>query len=236
MPGNSHKPHDKETVGREVRDVAWDVLASDPTVGLSIVDEDAHTLFCNKKAAEYYVGIGGTPEQCLGMGWAANLPPKAVDLRKGLLAKVRETNGPLMMRTILNGVQIYAVIYPVPGRTNEKAQFVLILRNVPSGGTANQFMATMPVVESEEIDLGPLDVLSPRELEVLALVGQNLSSKEIGAILHRSEKTVENHRYAISKKLQGASAVELASIARQAGLTLKDATRRKFKRRGSAKG
>jgi DNA-binding CsgD family transcriptional regulator len=232
MPGNSHKPLEHDHVGREVRDVAWDVLASDPTVGLSIVDEDARTLFCNARAAEYYLGPGGTPDKCLGLDWASALPPKAVDLRKEILAKAREHQGPIVVRTILGGLQIYAVIYPIPPRNGERMQFVHILRSVPGG--ASEYFRSMPLIETEEVDLGPLNVLSPRELEVLALVGQNLSSKAIGAVLHRSEKTIENHRYAISKKLKGASAVELASIARQAGLTLKDATRRKFKRRGSS--
>ncbi len=230
MPGNSHQPYDRNIVGRDVREVAWDALASDPTVGLSIVDEDARTLFCNARAAEYYIGPGATPEQCIGFGWASNLPAKALELRKEILGKVKAQNGPMVVRTILAGKQIYAVIYPIPSRNGEKVQFVHILRSVPSGAT--EYFKSMPVIETEEIDLGPLNVLSPRELEVLALVGQSLSSKEIGAILHRSEKTVENHRYSISKKLEGASAVELAAIARQAGLTLKDATRRPFKRRG----
>jgi DNA-binding CsgD family transcriptional regulator len=229
MPGQSHNPRDKDSIGRAVRDVAWDVLSSDPSVGLSIVDEDAKTLFCNARAAEYYLGAGGTPEQCLGMAWAKALPAKAIEIRKDILGKVKALNGPMVVRTILGGKQIYAVIYPIPPRNGEKMQFVHILRSVPGGAT--EYFKSMPVIETEEIDLGPLNVLSPRELEVLALVGQNLSSKKIGAILHRSEKTVENHRYAISKKLQGASAVELASIARQAGLTLKDAARRKFTRR-----
>lgn len=229
MPGSSQNSGEKDSIGRAVREVAWDVLASDPTVGLSIVDEDASTLFCNGRAAEYYLGPGGTPDKCLGMAWASSLPAKAIEIRREILAKVKALNGPMVVRTILGGKQIYAVIYPIPARSGERMQFVHILRSVPGG--AAEYFKSMPVIETEEIDLGPLNVLSPRELEVLALVGQNLSSKEIGAILHRSEKTVENHRYAISKKLQGASAVELASIARQAGLTLKDAARRKFKRR-----
>lgn len=230
MPNDSQQPHDKTIVGREVREVAWDALASDPTVGLSIVHEDAKTLFCNARATEYYIGPGATAEQCLGLGWASNLPAKALEMRKEILAQVKAQKGPMVVRTILAGKQIYALIYPIPPRNGEKMQFVHILRSVPGG--AAEYFKSMPVIETDEIDLGPLDVLSPRELEVLALVGQSLSSKETGTILHRSEKTVENHRFSISRKLENASAVELAGIARQAGLTLKDATRRKFKRRG----
>jgi len=42
--------------------------------------------------------------------------------------------------------------------------------------------------------------LSPREVEVVQLLCEGLSSKEIARRLHLSPKTVENHRYNIYKK------------------------------------
>lgn len=47
----------------------------------------------------------------------------------------------------------------------------------------------------------PLERLSDRELEVFRLVGQALSSTEIGERLHVSPKTVDSHRENIKKKL-----------------------------------
>lgn len=47
----------------------------------------------------------------------------------------------------------------------------------------------------------PLERLSDRELEVFGLVGQALSSSEIGERLHVSPKTVDSHRDNIKKKL-----------------------------------
>jgi two-component system invasion response regulator UvrY len=46
-----------------------------------------------------------------------------------------------------------------------------------------------------------LDALSPREIEVISLLKEGLSSKEIGEKLFLSEKTVQIHRYNILKKL-----------------------------------
>ena len=42
--------------------------------------------------------------------------------------------------------------------------------------------------------------LSPRETEVVELLCDGLSSKEIAHHLHLSPKTVENHRYNIYRK------------------------------------
>jgi DNA-binding NarL/FixJ family response regulator len=47
----------------------------------------------------------------------------------------------------------------------------------------------------------PEDVLSDRELEVFALLGKGLSSKEIASQICVSPKTVDSHRYHIKKKL-----------------------------------
>lgn len=47
----------------------------------------------------------------------------------------------------------------------------------------------------------PEDVLSDRELEIFALLGKGLSSKEIAGQLSVSPKTVDSHRFHIKKKL-----------------------------------
>jgi DNA-binding NarL/FixJ family response regulator len=42
--------------------------------------------------------------------------------------------------------------------------------------------------------------LSPRELQIVQLISEGLSSREVAARLHISPKTVENHRYNIYRK------------------------------------
>jgi DNA-binding NarL/FixJ family response regulator len=48
---------------------------------------------------------------------------------------------------------------------------------------------------------GPLSALSPREREVLQLVVEGRSSKEIGRIVHISAKTVDTYRSRLMRKL-----------------------------------
>jgi DNA-binding NarL/FixJ family response regulator len=59
----------------------------------------------------------------------------------------------------------------------------------------------------------PISRLSDRELEVLTLLGQGLSSKEIGERLHLSPKTVDSHRTHMKEKLELAGAPELIRFA-----------------------
>ena len=49
-------------------------------------------------------------------------------------------------------------------------------------------------VDRRRLDAGPSEPLTPREQEVLKLIAEAHTNKEIGAVLHLSEKTVESHR------------------------------------------
>jgi len=65
---------------------------------------------------------------------------------------------------------------------------------------------------------GNYDRLTRREQEVMRLVAQGLSSKEIGAKLFISPKTVENHRTKIMEKLEMDSLVDLVKYAAKLGI------------------
>jgi DNA-binding NarL/FixJ family response regulator len=62
------------------------------------------------------------------------------------------------------------------------------------------------------------DDLTPREQEVVKLVAEAHTNKEIAEILHLSEKTVENHRSNAMKKLGMRDRVELVRYAIRKGL------------------
>jgi DNA-binding NarL/FixJ family response regulator len=64
----------------------------------------------------------------------------------------------------------------------------------------------------------PIDELTGREREVLALVGSGLSNAEIGGRLGLAEKTVKHYMTSILGKLGVASRVEAALVAYKAGL------------------
>ena len=65
---------------------------------------------------------------------------------------------------------------------------------------------------------GPEEPLTPREQEVLKLIAEAHTNREIGEILHLAEKTVESHRGNILRKLGMRDRVELVRYAIRRGL------------------
>ncbi len=64
----------------------------------------------------------------------------------------------------------------------------------------------------------PADPLSPRESEIVKLIGEGHTSREIGEMLFISEKTVERHRANILEKLEMRDRVDLTRYAIRRGL------------------
>ena len=62
------------------------------------------------------------------------------------------------------------------------------------------------------------DGLSPREVQILALVAQGLSNRQVGAALSISEHTAANHMRSILRKTGCANRTEAASYAHRHGL------------------
>jgi DNA-binding NarL/FixJ family response regulator len=67
-------------------------------------------------------------------------------------------------------------------------------------------------------DASALDPLTPREREVLALVGAGLTNDEIGARLHLSPLTAKTHVFRIMTKLAARDRVQLVIVAYETGL------------------
>jgi DNA-binding NarL/FixJ family response regulator len=70
----------------------------------------------------------------------------------------------------------------------------------------------------EEAPPGDMNSLSRRELDVVQLIKQGLSSREIASKLDISLKTVEVHRYNILKKLKLKNTAALVNFINASGL------------------
>ena len=66
---------------------------------------------------------------------------------------------------------------------------------------------------------GPEEPLTPREQEVLKLISEAYTNKQIAETLHLAEKTVESHRANLLRKLGMRDRVELVRYAIRRGLT-----------------
>jgi two-component system, NarL family, nitrate/nitrite response regulator NarL len=104
-------------------------------------------------------------------------------------------------------------------------ELVELLRGVAEGASyvspdlAARVLTAMkrPASEGQPID-DPIASLSKREEQILRLLAQGLSNKEIGRQLDLQEKTVKHYMTNILQKLQVRNRVEAALLAREHGV------------------
>ena len=92
-------------------------------------------------------------------------------------------------------------------------QLITALRAVLRGERfmSETLKASLAVRDAEEGDTGAK--LSARELQVISLIGQGLTTREIAESLSLSVKTVETHRLTIKRKLALDTSAQLVQYA-----------------------
>jgi len=204
----------------------WDCLSGAPRVSVYVLDESGTIIFANNELAKTIFGEAGADRPLVGRNVQDLLPDVLAHECEERRACVMQNGKPLLSRLVWGGrqYQLWTTLIP-PDEPGAGATFLTVARPVegdihPPPGVA--------VHESEYVSLGDLDVLTPAELEVLALIGQGLSAKEIADVLGRSVRTIEGRRASIGDKLDVNDRVTLATIAQRAGLTLRDASRERI--------
>jgi two-component system response regulator DevR len=103
------------------------------------------------------------------------------------------------------------------------ADLVAAVRTVASGRSMLDPATTARLMnslrgEDSEAEPAPdaLAVLSPREREILGLIGEGLTNRQIGGRLYLSEKTVKNHISRLLAKLGVERRIQAAVLATQA--------------------
>ncbi len=92
------------------------------------------------------------------------------------------------------------------------AELIEAVRSVAAGG---RFVSDLPGVT---LDGDLRDPLTPRELDVVKLIAEAYTNRQIAEILQVSEKTVESHRANVLSKLGMRDRVELVRYAIKRGL------------------
>jgi len=82
----------------------------------------------------------------------------------------------------------------------------------------SKFVISDWVSKSQQKNIIHITPISDREKQVLKLVAEGNSNKEIGRLLHISPKTVETHRHRLMKKLELANLADLIRYAIKANL------------------
>ena len=101
-------------------------------------------------------------------------------------------------------------------------EIVTAIREVMNGGSYFSPAVAREIVEQlrspQTKSEGPYSLLSNRELEVLRLIADGLSAKEVAVELSISTKTVEAHRTSLMRKVNVRKATELVRYALRHGL------------------
>jgi DNA-binding NarL/FixJ family response regulator len=122
----------------------------------------------------------------------------------GVLILTAYDDDPYVMAVIQAGANGYVL------KTASPREIIRAVRDVNAGNSAldAEIVQKMVAQVSSGFQEQPVERLTPRELEVLALVAKGFTNKAIGVQLGISDRTVQGHLAHIFSKLQSGSRTE----------------------------
>ncbi len=167
------------------------------------------------------------PELTAVKAWLADASPAAVaHAAEGLERQVRQLESTHCTRFLIESLALRALCHEAGGEGDAaRADLARALGLAQPGGYLRIFVDLGPAIAPllHAVDLDPektryageilaafpgpaadqplIEPLTPRELEILELVGQRLGNREIGARLHIASGTVKRHTHGIYGKL-----------------------------------
>lgn len=122
--------------------------------------------------------------------------------------------------TVSKALEIGAAGYV--SKNSKEGEFVVCVETVAKGQNYYSQEALTALSQNStslsKTSFSKISSLTPREIEVLKLVADGLSNKEIAEELHIAVRTVETHRKTIMEKLEVNKVAGLVKIAVQEGL------------------
>ena len=201
VPHNSVRPIPPEAV--------WSALLEDTGCSIYEINGDGHVLWSNDRAEALHGAgrlAGRPPREFLLPGVATEWTTVARD--------VMQTGRTATLETAIRGKSVHITMRALE---SPPAARILVVSSTMQPVRGDK-TPEIRVVRGELRDLGPMNSLTRREREILGFIADGLTSGEIAKALSRSVKTVEWHRVSIGQKLGVKTRVELAEMARAAGL------------------
>ena len=199
----------------------WQTLVADSGADVAICTADGRVLYMSQ-VLSWWAPVR-VFDGVVGKSLLEIFPKAIAEERIGLLRRVMETGKPVIIHAAWKGIRTRTVMRPLRATHGGVIDRVLVIcrGTVPSDET-RAAQADVEVVQAQHVDKGQLAHLTPRELEILALIGQGLTTAAIADKLYRSRKTIEAHRLSLGIKLNARNRVDLARIAVQSGLVPAD--------------
>ena len=218
----------------------WEALSRTPGVGVSITDREGRLLFVNdtsmvlfsNKTNIFLEQLSARPLRRIdyrGKFIHDFHPKEYVRERLAMISRVIDEDKPLAIHHIYHGRNIHSTLWPIHDRQPPFNRVIVVTKLHGHESSLIDLTGTCETFSTQYIDLGELNILTPRELEVLVLLGNGMSVPKVAEYLHRSPKTVQRHKDSISKKLKVHSQAELVVIVTSIGLQLSDAKLKRLK-------
>lgn len=175
-----------------------------------VADAQGHYLIANQAFCEL---LGAPASRVIGSRISDWFEARVAEERMRLRQHVLRTGSAVHVTDMLRGRRFTGAVHPFEAGAHRDCIFALL-----QARPARPEEVAAGLYPLECFDLGPLSELTGRELEVLQLIGQGLTQREIADRLSRTVKTIEAHRAALGRKLHAKKNVHLAQIANLAGM------------------
>jgi len=197
------------------------------STSIMVLNPEGVVLIANNIAA---VGYPDRPVDTIVGKKLCDFAPKEWALERiGFLNLAIERGHPLLIIEVLNGIRLCSTISPIEVAGKDDSHWILLITVERISPEKLQQLRDSKkpeeIIDANIIDLGPLAVLSRRELEILALMGHGFRQKQIAERLCRSVSTIDRHRERIGEKLGVTDRIKLVALARRAALEVTDPTR-----------
>lgn len=177
-------------------------------------DASMKLLWCNDDYARLH---NKSREALLGTGLDAIFPAEIARERETMMKPAMDQSQVVTYIQLAHGTRWLTRVWPLdPNAFNTKGVFI-VLKSANARRDGNHDPEG-PIQLARCGDLGDLDVLTPRELEVFYYLAAGMTVADIGELMHRSPKTVERHLESLHRKMGFKNRAELVRTAVERGL------------------
>lgn len=209
--------HRDERLESFIASPAFEALVSDTGADVALVDSQGKLRYLSPRTTLWPAPVDGV---AAGKSISDFMRRDLADERLAYVRKCIETGASVALSTMWRGVRAVSTFRRVRIDGMPEPLVLITCRAIPDDIEMSTLVKPGVIMaHAQKVDLGPLATLTPREMEVLALIGQGMTTEQIAKALFRSRKTVEAHRLSLGLKLRARNRVELARVALRSGLT-----------------
>lgn len=191
----------------------WSILTEELCIRVMVVSLEGRVLFANSQLIHRYGG--GDASALDGARLGSFLRDGLAEELLALIGQCYAEDRTIQFEGVVQGRHCLGTVIPLRDAVRGEPAALVVSRD----SFVQEDPESVSRVQLKTCELGELAVLTPRELEILGLIGEGLTSQQIADRLNRSVKTVEWHRVSIGQKLRVRSRVGLARMAIGAGLS-----------------